>query len=55
MQREAYEAFSEQQTERVPAWKKMVHDYEDDPKKKNPYEMVVKGSWCAIYIARYAE
>ncbi|KAJ7017384.1 hypothetical protein C8F04DRAFT_1200656 [Mycena alexandri] len=43
VQREAYEAFSQQQTERVPVWKKMVHDYEDDPKKKNPYEMVVKG------------
>ncbi|KAJ7713790.1 hypothetical protein B0H16DRAFT_1478367 [Mycena metata] len=43
VQREAYKAFSEQQTERVPAWKKMVHDYEDDPKKKDPYEMVVKG------------
>ncbi|KAJ7753859.1 hypothetical protein B0H16DRAFT_1316820, partial [Mycena metata] len=43
VQREAYEAFSEQQRDRVEEWKKMVHDYEDDPKCKNPYELVVKG------------
>ncbi|KAJ7720993.1 hypothetical protein B0H16DRAFT_1666372 [Mycena metata] len=43
IQREAFEAFSEQQQERVPGWKKMVEEFEDDPKKKNPYEAVVKG------------
>ncbi|KAJ7923563.1 hypothetical protein B0H13DRAFT_1864713 [Mycena leptocephala] len=43
IQREAFESFSEQQGERAEEWKKMVHDYEEDSKKKNPYELVVEG------------
>ncbi|KAJ7799241.1 hypothetical protein B0H14DRAFT_3092830 [Mycena olivaceomarginata] len=40
---EALESFSEQQKDRVDKWKKMVHDYEEDSTKKNPYEAVVSG------------
>ncbi|KAJ7842742.1 hypothetical protein B0H13DRAFT_1648725, partial [Mycena leptocephala] len=40
---EALESFSEQQKDRVDEWKKMVHDYEEDSTKKNPYEAVVSG------------
>ncbi|KAJ7936119.1 hypothetical protein B0H13DRAFT_2226828 [Mycena leptocephala] len=42
-QREAFEAFTLQQAERVPVWKKMVEDFEADGTKKNPYEMAVRG------------
>ncbi|KAJ7743983.1 hypothetical protein B0H14DRAFT_2637362 [Mycena olivaceomarginata] len=38
-QRSAFEVFSLQQAERVPAWKKMVEDFEVDGTKKNPYEL----------------
>ncbi|KAJ7799812.1 hypothetical protein B0H14DRAFT_3491267 [Mycena olivaceomarginata] len=40
---EALASFSEQQQERVGGWKTMVHEYEDDSMKKNPYEMVITG------------
>ncbi|KAJ7633330.1 hypothetical protein DFH06DRAFT_1140041 [Mycena polygramma] len=43
VQREALDAFSEQQQERVDAWKQMVHAYEADSTNKNPYEAVVEG------------
>ncbi|KAK7061181.1 CxC2 domain-containing protein [Favolaschia claudopus] len=43
VQREALQSFSDQQQQRVEGWKKMVHDYEDDRTKKNPYEVVIKG------------
>ncbi|KAJ7190623.1 hypothetical protein GGX14DRAFT_579706 [Mycena pura] len=42
-QREAFEAFSLQQADRVPVWKKMVEDFERDPSQKNPYEMKIRG------------
>ncbi|KAJ7444081.1 hypothetical protein B0H11DRAFT_1747673 [Mycena galericulata] len=42
-QREAFEAFSLEQADRVPEWKKMVEDFEKDGKNKNPYEMKVSG------------
>ncbi|KAJ7081909.1 hypothetical protein C8R43DRAFT_1092812 [Mycena crocata] len=42
-QRKAFEAFSLQQLDRVPAWKKMVERFEKDPKEKNPYEMEIRG------------
>jgi hypothetical protein len=42
-QREAFEAFTVQQAERVPAWKRMVEDFEADPSAKNPYEMKISG------------
>ncbi|KAF7365532.1 CxC2 domain-containing protein [Mycena venus] len=43
VQEEALKTFSEQQQDRVEEWKRMVHDFEKDPKKKNPYEAVVMG------------
>jgi hypothetical protein len=49
IQREAFESFSEQQGERAEEWKKMVHDYEEDSKKKNPYELVVEGT-CVFAV-----
>ncbi|KAJ7653714.1 hypothetical protein DFH06DRAFT_1270103 [Mycena polygramma] len=43
VQRDALSAFSEQQQDRVEGWKKMVHDFEADSTKKNPYEAAVSG------------
>ncbi|KAJ7678301.1 hypothetical protein DFH06DRAFT_975338, partial [Mycena polygramma] len=46
VQREALDTFSQQQQDRVPVWKQMVHDFEKDLKNKkmdslkNPYEML---------------
>jgi hypothetical protein len=49
-QREVFETFSLQQADRVPAWKKMVEDFEKDSMKKNPYQMEISGRcirrWC---------
>ncbi|KAJ7441783.1 hypothetical protein B0H11DRAFT_2251843 [Mycena galericulata] len=45
-QKETFKAFSEEQADRVPAWKKIVHDFEANPKAdgvKNPYEVKVVG------------
>jgi hypothetical protein len=41
---EAFETFSLEQAERVPAWKAMVEEFEEDGTKKNPYEVEVKGT-----------
>ncbi|KAJ7862019.1 hypothetical protein B0H14DRAFT_3444990 [Mycena olivaceomarginata] len=43
VQREALDSFSDQQQDRVERWKAMVHDFEEDSSKENPYEMVVVG------------
>jgi hypothetical protein len=43
VQREALKVFSKQQQERVEGWKAMVHEYEENSEKKNPYEAVVSG------------
>ncbi|KAJ7825975.1 hypothetical protein B0H14DRAFT_3088526 [Mycena olivaceomarginata] len=43
VQQEALDSFSDQQQDRVERWKAMVHDFEKDSSKKNPYEMVVVG------------
>jgi hypothetical protein len=43
IQREALKQFPEQQKDCVEVWKQMVHNYKEDPKKKNPYEAVVHG------------
>ncbi|KAJ7821058.1 hypothetical protein B0H13DRAFT_1920967 [Mycena leptocephala] len=40
---EAFETFLLEQAERVPAWKAMVEEFEEDGTKKNPYEVEVKG------------
>ncbi|KAJ6487573.1 hypothetical protein C8R45DRAFT_1097471 [Mycena sanguinolenta] len=42
-QTEAFEEFSAQQAERVPQWRQMVLEYEQDETKKNPYQVEVKG------------
>ncbi|KAJ7346456.1 hypothetical protein DFH08DRAFT_700973 [Mycena albidolilacea] len=42
-QRAAFEAFSLEQMERVPAWKKMVDDFEKHPTSRNPYELKITG------------
>ncbi|KAJ7897985.1 hypothetical protein B0H14DRAFT_3080821 [Mycena olivaceomarginata] len=41
VQQEALDSFSDQQQDRVERWKAMVHDFEKNSNKKNPYEMVV--------------
>ncbi|KAJ7444150.1 hypothetical protein B0H11DRAFT_1931307, partial [Mycena galericulata] len=43
LQLESFTAFTMQQADRVPAWKKMVEDFERDGKQKNPYEVTSKG------------
>ncbi|KAJ7833791.1 hypothetical protein B0H14DRAFT_3087669 [Mycena olivaceomarginata] len=43
VQQEALDSFSDQQQDRVERWKAMVHEFEKDSSKKNPYEMVVVG------------
>jgi hypothetical protein len=50
-QREAFEMFSLQQADRVPAWKEMVEEFENNPEKKNPYEMKVRGTWGVLSAA----
>ncbi|KAF7297874.1 C2H2-type domain-containing protein [Mycena chlorophos] len=43
-QKEAFELFSEEQSEHIPEWQKMVDDYEADKiNNKNPYVAVAKG------------
>ncbi|KAJ7731027.1 hypothetical protein B0H16DRAFT_1773254 [Mycena metata] len=42
-QEEIFEEFLREQAERVPEWKQLVHDFEEDPKKKNPYEIKMQG------------
>ncbi|KAJ7040201.1 hypothetical protein C8F04DRAFT_948750, partial [Mycena alexandri] len=37
----AFEEFSAQQADRVPEWRKQVTEFELDPKKPNPYQVVV--------------
>jgi hypothetical protein len=51
VQQEALDSFSDQQQDRVERWKAMVHDFEKDSSKKNPYEMVVVGT-SKVYIRR---
>ncbi|KAJ7185939.1 hypothetical protein C8R46DRAFT_1208043 [Mycena filopes] len=42
-QTEAFEAFTQEQGERVEGWRAMVHAFEADPKQKNPYEVKARG------------
>lgn len=42
-QRAAFEAFSLEQIDHVPVWKKMVDDFEKDPTKRNLYELKMTG------------
>ncbi|KAJ7160837.1 hypothetical protein C8R46DRAFT_1164534 [Mycena filopes] len=64
VQVEAFEAFSQEQAERVPVWQKMVEDYEaeaavvKDPtmrKARNPYEVKVRGITEAQVRLQFAE
>ncbi|KAJ7863532.1 hypothetical protein B0H14DRAFT_2574911 [Mycena olivaceomarginata] len=43
VQQEALDSFLDQQQDHIEQWKAMVHDFEKDSSKKNPYEMVVVG------------
>nr|GAT42599.1 predicted protein [Mycena chlorophos] len=48
-QREAFELFSEEQSEHISAWEKMVKDYEEDKKgNKNPFVAVAKEFALAV-------
>ncbi|KAJ7179972.1 hypothetical protein C8R43DRAFT_1117316 [Mycena crocata] len=42
-QLEGFTSFSLQQQDRVPAWRKMVVEFEADPSKPNPYEAPFRG------------
>ncbi|KAF7348390.1 CxC2 domain-containing protein [Mycena sanguinolenta] len=42
-QMQSFEEFSAQQADRVPEWRRLVLEFELDNKKKNPYEIEVKG------------
>ncbi|KAF8210756.1 hypothetical protein K438DRAFT_1958976 [Mycena galopus ATCC 62051] len=53
-QHEVFKLFSLQQAERVPAWKKMVEDYEADGTKKNPYTMKISGMTEAEVRLKFA-
>ncbi|KAJ7604746.1 hypothetical protein FB45DRAFT_880205 [Roridomyces roridus] len=43
VQLQAFSAFTQQQEDRAPVWRKMVEEYEADGSKPNPYEATVKG------------
>ncbi|KAJ7499522.1 hypothetical protein FB451DRAFT_1014317 [Mycena latifolia] len=47
LQSEGFEAFSAQQAEHVPRWRKMVEDFEKDGTQRNPYEVKMKGVFCS--------
>ncbi|KAJ7807674.1 hypothetical protein B0H14DRAFT_2381139 [Mycena olivaceomarginata] len=51
IQQEALDSFLDQQQDRIEQWKAMVHNFEKDSSKKNPYEMVVVGT-TKEYIRR---
>ncbi|KAJ6499891.1 hypothetical protein DFH09DRAFT_945023 [Mycena vulgaris] len=52
---EAFATFSAQQAERVPSWRQMVHDFEADGTKKNPYETVFHGLTEAQVLLKFSE
>ncbi|KAJ7707095.1 hypothetical protein B0H16DRAFT_1746660 [Mycena metata] len=54
-QTEAFEAFTQEQGERVNDWREMVHAFEADPTKKNPYEVKVRGMTEADVRLRLSE
>ncbi|KAJ7828015.1 hypothetical protein B0H14DRAFT_2594831 [Mycena olivaceomarginata] len=54
-QREAFELFTLQQAERVPAWKEMVEEFEADETKKNPYEVKITGLTEAEVRLKFAQ
>ncbi|KAJ7156589.1 hypothetical protein C8R43DRAFT_1125776 [Mycena crocata] len=54
-QKEAFEAFLKEQVEHVPAWRKMVHYFEDDPTARNPYELTITGLTEAQARLRFTE
>ncbi|KAJ7448160.1 hypothetical protein FB451DRAFT_1343347 [Mycena latifolia] len=55
IQSEGFEAFSAQQAEYVPKWKKMVDDFEKDNTKQNPYEVKVVGLTEAQVRLQFSE
>ncbi|KAK7027866.1 CxC2 domain-containing protein [Favolaschia claudopus] len=55
VQQESFTVFSNEQAERVPAWEKLVSDYEKDPKQRNPYEITTASLKEADVRLRLAE
>ncbi|KAJ7463593.1 hypothetical protein FB451DRAFT_1043016 [Mycena latifolia] len=49
-QMESFTTFSMQQADWVPAWQAMVADFEQDPKKKNPYELPKRGEQSFVRV-----
>jgi hypothetical protein len=43
-QQEFFDDFSREQAARVPGWKQMVEDFENDSTKPNPYEIKIVGT-----------
>ncbi|KAJ7711071.1 hypothetical protein B0H16DRAFT_1745484 [Mycena metata] len=54
-QTEAFESFTAEQGECTAVWRTMVHAFEADPKKPNPYEMKSRGFTEADVRLRLAE
>ncbi|KAJ7027741.1 hypothetical protein C8F04DRAFT_964879 [Mycena alexandri] len=54
-QQEIFDEFSREQADRVPAWKKRVHDFESDPTLANPYEVKFDGITEAQVRLQFAE
>jgi hypothetical protein len=48
VQREALDVFSLAQQDRIEGWKKMVHDFEEDPTLTNPYKVEFAGACKCI-------
>ncbi|KAJ7028207.1 hypothetical protein C8F04DRAFT_1291706 [Mycena alexandri] len=54
-QNEAFTAFTAEQGERVEGWRKMVHEFEANPKAANPYESTSKAMTEADVRLKLAE
>ncbi|KAJ7238471.1 hypothetical protein C8J57DRAFT_1528783 [Mycena rebaudengoi] len=54
-QTKAFKVFSAEQAERIPAWKEMVHEFERDPSRPNPYACEVKGLTEAQVRLKFSE
>jgi hypothetical protein len=48
VQREALDVFSLAQQDRIEGWKKMVHDFKEDPTLTNPYKVEFAGACKCI-------
>jgi hypothetical protein len=48
LQKDVFDAFSEQQVDNVESWRTMVEAYEADDTQPNPYEFPKSGSWVHL-------